>query len=200
MTKKTCFSCELGLMEASTLVIGSMIGSGIFIAPSLMAGYLQSPLLLIALWVIGGIFTLCGALSYAELAAAMPKAGGQYVYLREAFGPLWGFLYGWTLILVIQTGFIAAVAVAFAKYLGVFFPLLSESTAAKDMNEKLFLYEKHGVKEYWIVNYWDKTITTRHLAKNGKYSKPTLLASDDLICSKVLKGLEISVNNIFKQI
>jgi Uma2 family endonuclease len=78
--------------------------------------------------------------------------------------------------------------------------ILSESTAAKDMNEKLFLYEKHGVKEYWIVNYWDKTITTRHLAKNGKYSKPTLLASDDLICSKVLKGLEISVNNIFKQI
>jgi APA family basic amino acid/polyamine antiporter len=118
---------ELGLMEASAIVIGSMIGSGIFIAPSLMAGYVQSPGLIVSLWLVGGIFTICGALSYGELCASLPKAGGQYVFLREAYSPFWAFLYGWTVFLVIQTGFIAAVAVAFAKYLGVFIPWISEN-------------------------------------------------------------------------
>lgn len=118
---------SLTLFDATTLVIGSMIGSGIFIAPSLMAGYLQTPGLIILLWVIGGVLTIFGGLSYAELSASLPKAGGQYVFLKEAYGPFWGFLYGWTLFLVIQTGFIAAVAVAFAKYLGVFIPTLSEN-------------------------------------------------------------------------
>lgn len=127
--QKQGFSRDLGLLEASALVVGSMIGSGIFIAPSLMAGYLRNPLLIILLWTVGGIMTLCGALSYAELAAAMPRTGGQYVFLREAFGPMWGFLYGWALLIVLQTGLIAAVAVAFAKYLGVFFPVFSEGTA-----------------------------------------------------------------------
>jgi APA family basic amino acid/polyamine antiporter len=116
----------LGLLDATMIVVGSMIGSGIFIAPSLMAGYLQSPGLILLLWVLGGAFTICGGLSYGELAAAFPRTGGQYVFLREAYGPIWGFLYGWTLFLVIQTGFIAAVGVAFAKYLGIFFPALSE--------------------------------------------------------------------------
>ncbi len=117
----------LGLLDASTIIIGSMIGSGIFIAPSLMAGYVQTPGLLVLMWLFGGVFTILGGLCYGELAASMPHAGGQYVYLRETYSPLLGFLYGWTVFLVIQTGFIAAVAVAFAKYLGVFFPLLSES-------------------------------------------------------------------------
>jgi basic amino acid/polyamine antiporter, APA family len=117
----------LGLIEASTIVIGSMIGSGIFIAPSLMAGLVQSPGLIVLLWLVGGIFTICGALSYGELCASMPKAGGQYVFLREAYSPFWAFLYGWTVFLVIQTGFISAVAVAFSKYLGVFFPWISEN-------------------------------------------------------------------------
>jgi APA family basic amino acid/polyamine antiporter len=117
----------LGLLDASTIIIGSMIGSGIFIAPSLMAGYVQTPGLLVLMWLFGGVFTILGGLCYGELAASMPHAGGQYVYLREAYSPLLGFLYGWTVFLVIQTGFIAAVAVAFAKYLGVFFPTLSES-------------------------------------------------------------------------
>ncbi|MDQ7823058.1 MAG: amino acid permease [Candidatus Eremiobacteraeota bacterium] len=116
----------IDLISATTIVVGSMIGSGIFIAPSLMAGYIESPGIIILLWVIGGIFTLCGALSYAELAASMPHAGGQYVFLKEAYRPQLGFLYGWTVFLVIQTGFIAAVAVAFAKYLGIFIPCLSE--------------------------------------------------------------------------
>lgn len=119
----------LGLLESVTIVVGSMIGSGIFIVPSIMAGYIQSPKLIILLWIIGGIFTIFGALSYGELSAAMPKAGGQYVFLREAYSPFWGFLFGWTSFLVIQTGLIAAVAVAFAKYFGIFFPQISEHIA-----------------------------------------------------------------------
>jgi basic amino acid/polyamine antiporter, APA family len=116
----------INLTSATTIVVGSMIGSGIFIAPSLMAGYIQSPGIILLLWIVGGIFTLFGALAYGELCASMPRAGGQYVFLKEAYNPILGFLYGWTVFLVIQTGFIAAVAVAFAKYLGVFIPCLSE--------------------------------------------------------------------------
>ena len=118
----------LGLFDATTLIVGSVIGSGIFVAPSIMAGYIQSPGLLLGLWVLGGMLTLFGALAYGELAAALPRAGGQYVFLSRSFGPLWGFLYGWTLLFAINTGFIAAVAVAFAKYLGVFFPSVGEGT------------------------------------------------------------------------
>jgi APA family basic amino acid/polyamine antiporter len=105
--------------------MGSMIGSGIFIVSADVARQVKSPGLLILCWLIGAALTIIAALSYGELAAAMPHAGGQYVYLREAFGPLWGFLYGWTLFAVIQTGTIAAVAVAFAKYTGVFLPSVS---------------------------------------------------------------------------
>jgi APA family basic amino acid/polyamine antiporter len=115
----------LGLVDSTTLVMGSMIGSGIFIVSADIARQVKSPGLLITCWVIGALLTIIAGLSYGELAAAMPHAGGQYVYLREAFGPLWGFLYGWTLFTVIQTGTIAAVAVAFAKYSGVFFPSIS---------------------------------------------------------------------------
>ncbi len=115
----------LGLTSATTLVMGSMIGSGIFIVSSDVARQVKSPGLLILCWFIGAALTIIAALSYGELAAAMPHAGGQYVYLREAFGRLWGFLYGWTLFVVIQTGTIAAVAVAFAKYAGVFLPSIS---------------------------------------------------------------------------
>jgi APA family basic amino acid/polyamine antiporter len=117
----------LDLTSATTIVVGSMIGSGIFIAPSLMAGYVKSPGMILLLWIIGGLFTVFGAMSYSELCASMPKAGGQYVFLKQAYSPAIGFLYGWTVFLVIQTGFIAAVAVAFAKYLGVFIPCLSEN-------------------------------------------------------------------------
>src|SRR5262245_57303453 len=115
----------LGLTSATTLVMGSMIGSGIFIVSAEIAREVNSPGLLIMAWVITGFLTIVGALSYGELAAMMPKAGGQYVYLRESLGPLWGFLYGWTLFLVIQTGTIAAVGVAFGKFLGHFFPSVS---------------------------------------------------------------------------
>ena len=118
---KSGFVKGLGLTGATTLVMGSMIGSGIFIVSADVARQVKSPGLLIICWLLGAMLTIVAALSYGELAAAMPHAGGQYVYLREAFGRLWGFLYGWTLFVVIQTGTIAAVAVAFAKYTGVFF-------------------------------------------------------------------------------
>ena len=124
----------LGLTSSTMLVIGSMIGSGIFIVSSEIGREVGSPALLIGAWVVTGIMTIVAALSYGELAAMMPRAGGQYVYLREALGPLWGFLYGWTLFLVIQTGTIAAVGVAFGKFLGVFLPSISSS--------------------HWIVHLW----------------------------------------------
>lgn len=104
-----------------------MIGSGIFIVPAEIGRGVGSPALLIAAWLVTAVMTIIGALSYGELAAMMPSAGGQYVYLREALGPMWGFLFGWTLFLVIQTGTIAAVVVAFGKFLGVFFPAVSSS-------------------------------------------------------------------------
>ncbi len=117
----------LGLTSSTTLVIGSMIGSGIFLVSADIARTVNSPALLIGAWVVTGIMTIIGALSYGELAAMMPRAGGQYIYLRESLGPLWGFLYGWTLFLVIQTGTIAAVGVAFGKFIGFFFPAVSSS-------------------------------------------------------------------------
>ena len=124
----------LGLTSATTLVMGSMIGSGIFIVSADIARLVDSPALLIAAWVVTGFMTVIGALCYGELAAMMPKAGGQYVFLRESLGPLWGFLYGWTFFLVIQCGTIAAVGVAFGKFLGVFFPSVSST--------------------HWVLHFW----------------------------------------------
>src|SRR5690349_6081056 len=117
----------LGLLDSTMLVAGSMIGSGIFIVSAIIARQVGAPGWLLVVWLVTGLLTLMASLSYGELAAMMPKAGGQYVYLREAFSPLWGFLYGWTLFLVIQTGTIAAVAVGFARYTGVLVPWVSES-------------------------------------------------------------------------
>src|SRR5260370_27620144 len=117
----------LGLLDSTMLVAGSMIGSGIFIVSAIIARQVGSPGWLLIVWIVTGLLTLMAALSYGELAAMMPKAGGQYVYLCEAYSPLWGFLYGWTLFLVIQTGTIAAVAVGFARYLGVLVPSVGEN-------------------------------------------------------------------------
>jgi APA family basic amino acid/polyamine antiporter len=117
----------LGLLDSTMLVAGSMIGSGIFIVSADIARQVGSPGWLLVVWIVTGLLTVMAALSYGELAAMMPKAGGQYVYLREAFSPLWGFLYGWTLFLVIQTGTIAAVAVGFGRYTGVLIPWISET-------------------------------------------------------------------------
>jgi APA family basic amino acid/polyamine antiporter len=125
--RSTGFIRGLGLLDSTMIVAGSMIGSGIFIVSPDIARQVGAPGWLLTVWLVTGVLTLMAALSYGELAAMMPRAGGQYVYLREAFSPLWGFLYGWTLFLVIQTGTIAAVAVGFARYLGVLWPAVSES-------------------------------------------------------------------------
>src|SRR5437016_4805205 len=125
-TLDTEFHRGLGLYDSTMVVVGSMIGSGIFIVSADMARTVGSPGWLLAAWLLTGVLTMIGALSYGELAAMMPRAGGQYVYLREAFSPLWGFLYGWTLFLVIQSGTIAAVAVGFARYFGVLLPWIAD--------------------------------------------------------------------------
>jgi basic amino acid/polyamine antiporter, APA family len=119
------FKRALGLVDAVAVVVGSMIGSGIFIVSADVARDVGSPGWLLMCWLLAGVLTVLGAICYSELASMYPKAGGQYVFLREAFGPLAGFLYGWTLFAVIQSGTIAAVGVAFAKFLGVFVPWIS---------------------------------------------------------------------------
>lgn len=127
MAAESTFKKSLNLFDSTAIVIGSMIGSGIFIVSADIARMVGSPGWLMMVWLITGFMTICAALSYGELAGMFPKAGGQYVYLREAYNPLTGFLYGWTLFLVIQTGTIAAVAMAFAKFAGVLIPWISES-------------------------------------------------------------------------
>jgi APA family basic amino acid/polyamine antiporter len=125
--QETGFIRELGLFDSAMLVMGAMIGSGIFIVPADMSRIIGSPSWLLVAWLFTGVLTVAAALSYGELAAMMPKAGGMYVYLREAFSPIAGFLYGWTLFTVIQTGTIAAVAVGFARFSGILFPAVSET-------------------------------------------------------------------------
>src|ERR1700688_3243305 len=127
------FKPGLSLFDSVALVAGSMIGSGIFIVSADIARQVGSPAALLAVWIVAGLMTIAGALAYGELAAMMPEAGGQYVYLREAYGRLFGFLFGWTLFLVIQTGTIAAVAVAFGKFLGVFTPWVSAQNILIDL-------------------------------------------------------------------
>jgi APA family basic amino acid/polyamine antiporter len=117
----------LGRLDATMVVAGSMIGSGVFIVSADMARNLGSAGWLLLAWLVTGALTVIGALSYGELASMMPRAGGQYVFLREAYSPFWGFLYGWTLFLVIQTGTISAVAVAFSRFFGVLAPWVSPS-------------------------------------------------------------------------
>ena len=119
------FVKALTLTDATMLVAGSMIGSGIFIVSADISRTVGSPFWLLMAWVASGVVTILGALAYGELAAMYPRAGGQYVFLRESMGPLMGFLYGWTLFVVIQTGTIAAVAVAFGKFLGVLWPAIT---------------------------------------------------------------------------
>ena len=122
------FVRAIGLFDGTMIVVGSMIGSGIFIVAADIARQTGSAGGLLLTWILTGVLTITAALAYGELAALFPHAGGQYVYLREAFSPLWGFLYGWTLFLVIQTGTIAAVSIGFSRYLGVLFPQISPTT------------------------------------------------------------------------
>jgi APA family basic amino acid/polyamine antiporter len=154
---------KLTLLDCTMLIIGSMIGSGIFIVPAAMSRDLGSPIMLLLAWFVTAVLTLFAALSYGELAAMMPKAGGQYVYLRQAYNPMFGFLYGWTLFTVIQTGTIAAVAVAFAKFSGVFF---------SDFNPQniLFAIGKYSVSTQQLLAItivWLLTFTNFRNVKTG---------------------------------
>jgi basic amino acid/polyamine antiporter, APA family len=163
----------LGLTSATMLVMGSMIGSGIFIVSAEISREVTSPALLIGAWLVTGFLTIVGAITYGELAAMMPRAGGQYVYLRESLGPLWGFLYGWTLFLVIQTGTIAAVGVAFGKFLGIFWPAISSS--------------------HWIVHLWKVPTFTIGPMKLG--GMDVGLNTQNLVAIMVV--VVLSVINIF---
>ena len=132
--EQTGMKRELGLLDSTMIVAGSMIGSGIFIVTSDIARSVGSPGYILLIWLITGFITLIAALSYGELAGMMPKAGGQYIYLREAYNPLIGFLFGWTVFTVIQTGVIAAVAIAFAKFTGVLLPdIISDKIILADL-------------------------------------------------------------------
>lgn len=154
---------KLTLLDCIMLIMGSMIGSGIFIVPAAMSRDLGSPAMLLLAWFVTAVLTVFAALSYGELAAMMPKAGGQYVYLREAYNPLFGFLYGWTLFTVIQTGTIAAVAVAFAKFTGVFFPLISDKNILLDIGS-LHIQAQQVLA---IVIVWFLTFTNFRNVKTG---------------------------------
>jgi APA family basic amino acid/polyamine antiporter len=156
---------KLNLLDSTMLVMGSMIGSGIFIVSAGMLRDLGSIENLLLAWIVTGVLTLLAALSYAELGAAMPKAGGQYIYLKEAYGKLFGFLYGWTLFTVIQTGTIAAVAVAFAKFTGVLFPIISE----KNILLQLGSFKITSVQVLGIVIIWLLTISNFREVKKGAF-------------------------------
>src|SRR5687767_14414268 len=140
--QKTSFKQSLGLMDATMIVAGSMIGSGIFIVSADITRNVGSAGWLIFVWVITGFMTITAALSYGELSGMYPKAGGQYVYLRESYNPLVGFLYGWSFFTVIQTGTIAAVAVAFSKFAGHFFPAL-------ELNDRNIIADLGFLKIQW---------------------------------------------------
>jgi APA family basic amino acid/polyamine antiporter len=135
---KVGLSRQLGLFDSTMVLVGIVIGSGIFLTTGIMAKHIPSPGMILIAWIVGGLLTLAGALTYAELGAAMPKAGGQYVYIREAYGPLPGFLFGWILFLVYMTGGIAGLALAFSLYFGRLFPSLSTDTILLSQTFKVF--------------------------------------------------------------
>lgn len=181
------FVRALTLTDATMLVAGSMIGSGIFIVSSDIARTLNSPLWLLITWIATGVITVLGALAYGELAAMYPKAGGQYVFLRESMGPLMGFLYGWTLFLVIQTGTIAAVAVAFGRFLGVLFPSIGAdryvwfpqadvclSALGCDSPAKAFQLGLSSQRLVALVSVWVLTAINLRGVKEGKALQTTL--------------------------
>jgi len=169
------FARGLGLFDATMLVVGVMIGSGIFIVSADMARNIGSPGWLLAAWGVGGALTIAGALSYGELSAMMPEAGGMYVYLREAYSPLWGFLYGWTLFTVIQTGTIAAVAVAFARFSGVLWPVISE--------------DKYLIRPLRISTHYALSLSTAQLLAIGIVALITFTNTRGLSYGKLIQNV-----------
>ncbi len=206
------FQQKLGLFDSTMLVTGTMIGSGIFIVSAEIARDVGSSGWLMAIWILTGVMTIAGALSYAELAAMMPQAGGQYVYLREAYSPLWGFLYGWTLFMVIQTGSIAAVAVAFAKFLGVLVPQLGTDHflyEVKDlhwtltlpgMTEPFFQREKFTISSGQLVGVVIVVLLTLlncRGVREGKWVQNLFTVSKTLaLLLLIVLGLTVAANPI----
>jgi APA family basic amino acid/polyamine antiporter len=185
------FKHGLGLLDSTMIVIGSMIGSGIFIVSADIARTVGSPGLLLLVWLITGLITVTGALSYGELAGMMPQAGGQYVYLREAYNPLIGFLYGWTLFLVIQAGTIAAVAVAFAKFTAVLMPGLSEKNVLLEIaGLKISAAQILAILSIAILTY----VNTRGL-REGKIVQNTFTITKTLaLFGLILLGIIVGRN------
>lgn len=202
------FVRALTLTDATMLVAGSMIGSGIFIVSSDIARTLNSPLWLLITWIATGAITVLGALAYGELAAMYPKAGGQYVFLRESMGPLMGFLYGWTLFLVIQTGTIAAVGVAFGRFLGVLFPSIGAdrfawfpqadvclSVMGCDSPAKAFQLGLSPQRLVALVSVWILTAVNLRGVKEGKALQTTLtVVKTAALALLVIVGLTIGRN------
>ena len=197
----TGFVKALTLTDATMLVAGSMIGSGIFIVSADIGRQVGSPLWLIIVWVLTGVITLLGALAYGELAAMYPRAGGQYVFLREAMGPLMAFLYGWTFFAVIMTGTIAAVAVAFGKFLGVlwpgvgaglyaWFPHFTITTSGGPIDVGLSPQRLVGLLTVWVLTW----VNLRGV-REGKFVQTSLtIVKTAALALLILLGLTISRN------
>jgi basic amino acid/polyamine antiporter, APA family len=192
------FVKAMTLTDATMLVAGSMIGSGIFVTSADIARQVQSPFLLVMAWLLAGLITLLGALSYGELAAMYPNAGGQYVFLRESMGPLMGFLYGWTLFLVIQTGTIAAVAVAFGRFLGVLWPAVAPERFA--WSPGFEVTTPGGVIEVGLspqrlaalVIVWILTVVNLRGVREGKFVQTTLtVAKTGALAALILLGFAV---------
>jgi APA family basic amino acid/polyamine antiporter len=185
------FKHGLSLLDSTMIVIGSMIGSGIFIVSADIARTVGSPGLLLLVWLITGLITVLGALSYGELAGMMPHAGGQYVYLREAYNPLVGFLYGWTLFLVIQTGTIAAVAVAFARFTAVLIPSLGEqNTLIQIAGFRISAAQVVAILSVAILTF----VNTRGL-REGKIVQNTFtIAKTTALIGLILLGIIVGQN------
>lgn len=186
------FKPTLGLFDATMIVAGSMIGSGIFIVSADITRHVGSAGWLIAVWLLTGFMTLVAAVSYGELSAMFPKAGGQYVYLKEAYNPLVGFLYGWSFFAVIQTGTIAAVGVAFSKFAGYFFPALElkdENVVATIMGLKIYPAQIYAIGLITFLTY-----TNTKGVKGGKWIQ-NIFTSTKLIS---LFGLIIAGFIMFK--
>lgn len=195
------FVKAMTLTDATMLVAGTMIGSGIFIVSAAMARTLGSPFWLLIAWLVTGVMTVLGALAYGELAAMYPRAGGQYTFLREAMGPLMGFLYGWTLFVVIQTGTIAAVGVAFGRFLGVLWPAITPDRFA--WFPQFDVMTPGGVIELGLtpqrlvalISIWVLTWINLRGVREGKFVQTTLtFVKTAALVLLVLLGLSIGRN------
>ena len=185
------FQRELRRFDATMMVIGSMIGSGIFIVSADIARTVGGPGWLLMSWVVAGVLTVVGALSYGELAGMMPRAGGQYVYLREAYGPLVAFLYGWTLFTVIQTGTIAAVAMAFAKFTAVLLPALGEDVVLLDAG----LFQVTAARLVAIASIVALTAVNRRGLHGGRLLQNTFtIAKTAAVLGLIVLGLALGGN------